>query len=83
MSVKLASATKGFVVRSRLKRVLKEAVKLKVTERMKEVKSFPDRYIDSVKYPDGHVLVIALLTLLISCFRSFAAILPFSPPRGG
>ena len=38
---------KGFVVRSRLKRVLNEAVKLNTTEREEEVRSFPDRFIHS------------------------------------
>ena len=47
---------KGFVVRSRLKRVLNEAVKTNATAREEEVRRFPDRYIDSVKSPDGCVL---------------------------
>ena len=47
---------KGFVVRSRLKRVLNKAVKSNATAREEEVRRFPDRYIDSVKSPDGCVL---------------------------
>ena len=47
---------KGFVVRSRLKSVLYEAVKSNVTARGEEVRRFPDRYIDSVKTPDGRLL---------------------------
>ena len=46
---------KGYVVRSRLKRVLNEAVKTNVTAR-EEVRRFPDRYIVSVKAPDGRLL---------------------------
>ena len=46
---------KGYVVRSRLKRVLNEAVKTNATAR-EEVRRFPDRYIDSVKAPDGRLL---------------------------
>ena len=44
---------KGFVVRSWLKRVLYEAVKSNATAREEEVRRFPDRYIDSVKIPNG------------------------------
>ena len=44
---------KGYVVRSRLKRVLNEAVKTNVTAREEEVQRFPDRYINSIKTPDG------------------------------
>ena len=87
---------KGFVVRSRLKRVLKEAVKSNATAREEEVRRFPDRYIDSIKSPDGRMLrsnreirdafrdtfVIVLPASLISRFRSFAAILPTSPASG-
>ena len=47
---------KGYVVRSRLKRVLNDAVKSNATAREKEVQRFPDRYIDSVKTPDGRLL---------------------------
>ena len=47
---------KGSVVRSRLKRVLNEAVKTNATEREEEVRRFPDRYIASVKTPDGRLL---------------------------
>ena len=47
---------KGFVIRSRLKRVLHEAVKSNATACEEEVRRFPDRYIDSIKSPDGHML---------------------------
>ena len=47
---------KGFVVRSRLKRVLNEAVKSNTTAREEVVRRFPGRYIYSVKSPDGYVL---------------------------
>ena len=47
---------KGSVVRSRLKRVLNEAVKSNATAREEEVRRFPDRYIVSVKTPDGRLL---------------------------
>ena len=47
---------KGFRVRSRLKRVLNEAVKSNATARKEEVRRFPGRYIDSVKSSDGRVL---------------------------
>ncbi len=47
---------KGYVVRSRLKRVLNEAVKTNATAREEEVRGFPDRYIGSVKAPDGRLL---------------------------
>ena len=47
---------KGFVVRSRLKRVLNEAVKSNATAREEEVRRFPGQYVDSVKSPDGRVL---------------------------
>ena len=47
---------KGSVVRSRLKRVLNEAVKSNATAREEEVRRFPDRYIASVKTPDGRLL---------------------------
>ena len=46
---------KGSVVRSRLKRVLNEAVKSNATAR-EEVRRFADRYIASVKTPDGRLL---------------------------
>ena len=46
---------KGYVVRSRLKRVLNEAVKTNATAR-EEVRRFPDQYIGSVKAPDGRLL---------------------------
>ena len=47
---------KGHVVRSRLRRVPKEAVKSNATSREEEVRRFPDRYIASVKIPDGRLL---------------------------
>ena len=47
---------KGYVVRSRLKRVLNEAVKMNATAREEEVRRFPDWYINSVKTPDGLLL---------------------------
>ena len=46
---------KGFVVRPRLKRVLNKAVETNATV-CEEVRRFPDRYIDSVKTPDGRAL---------------------------
>ena len=46
---------KGHVVRSRLNRVFYEAVKSNATAR-EEVRSFPDRYITSVKIADGRLL---------------------------
>ena len=49
---KTSERYKEFVVRSRLKRV----VKSNATAREEEVQRFPDRYLDSVKSPDGHVL---------------------------
>ena len=53
---KTSERYKGFVARSRLKRVLNEAVKSNATAHEEEVRRFPDRYIDSVKSPDGHLL---------------------------
>ena len=47
---------KGFVVRSRLKRVLNEAVKSNATAREEKMRRFTDRYINSVKTPDGRLL---------------------------
>ena len=47
---------KGYVVRSRLRRVLNKPVKTNVTACVEEMRRFPDRYIDSVKTPDGCVL---------------------------
>ena len=47
---------KGHVVRSRLKRVPNEAVKLNATACEEEVRRFPDRYIASVKTPDGRLV---------------------------
>ena len=46
---------KGHVVRSRLRRVLNEAVKTNATAREEEVRRFPDRYIASVKTLDGRL----------------------------
>ena len=88
---KTSERYKGFVVRSRLKRVLNEAVKSNVTAREEEVRRFPGRYIDSVKMdaccdritrcvmPFGGTFEISLPAVLTSRFRSFAAILPTSP----
>ena len=87
---------KGSVVRSRLKRVLNEAVKSNATAREEEVRRFPDRYIASVKTPDGRLLRsgreirdafrahfrIALPAALISRSGSFVDILPTSPVLG-
>ena len=53
---KTSECYKGFVVRSRLKRVLNEAVKSNATAREEEVRRFPDRYINSVKSSDGRGL---------------------------
>ena len=47
---------KGHVVRSRLRRVPNEAVKSNASAREEEVRRFPDRYIASVKTPDGRLL---------------------------
>ena len=49
-----------FVVRSKLKRVLNEAVKSNVTARELEVQMFPGWYIDFVKSPHGRVRAIFL-----------------------
>ena len=80
---------KGYVVRSRLKRVLNEAVKKKCEgspigisilsrPRMGEC---CDRVARCVM-PFGRTFGIALLALLISCSASFAAISPTSPALG-
>ena len=53
---KTSERYKGFVVRSRLKRVPNEAEKSNETAREEGVRRFPDWYIDSVKSPDGCVL---------------------------
>ena len=47
---------KGFVVRSRLKRVPNEAVKCGTFVRKEEVRRFLHRHTEFVKSPDGHVL---------------------------
>ena len=47
---------KGFVIRSRLKRVPNESVKYNAFAREEEVRRFPFRYIESVKSPGAHVL---------------------------
>ena len=47
---------KGYVVRSRVNRVLYEAVKSNATAREEEVRRFPDRYVASVKTADGRLL---------------------------
>ena len=88
---------KGFVVSSRLNRVLNEAVKSNSTAREEEVRRFRDRYIASVKTADGRLLRsvvscvmpfgrnfgIALPAALISRCRRFVAILPIPPPWSG
>ena len=56
MSARVLERYKGHVVRSRLKRVLNEAVKTNATAREEEVRRFPDQYIVSVKAPDGRLL---------------------------
>ena len=53
---KTSEGYKGFIVRSRLKKVLNEAVKSNATVCEEEVRRFPDWYIDSIKSPDGCVL---------------------------
>ena len=45
----------GFVVRIRFQRLLNEAVKSNTIVREEEVRRFPGRDIDSVKYPDGRI----------------------------
>ena len=47
---------KGFLVRSRLKRVPNKAVKCSAFANKEEVRRFPYRYIEFVKSPDGHML---------------------------
>ena len=47
---------KGYVVRSKLKRVHNEAMKSNALAREEEVRRFPFRHIESVKSPDGRVL---------------------------
>ena len=89
---KTSERYKGYVVRSRLKRVPNIDVKSNATACEEEVRRFPDRYIDSVKSPDGlqqrsnrtfeRTFLIALPAVLISYFRSFVAILPTSPASG-
>ena len=54
--MRIASATRDHVVKSRLNRVLYEAVKLNATAREEEVRRFPDRYIASIKTADGRLL---------------------------
>ena len=44
---------KGYIVRSRLRRVPNKAVKTNATAHEEEVRRFPDRYIASVKTPDA------------------------------
>ena len=45
-----------YVVRLRFKRVPNEAVKFNVLAREEEIRRFPFRYIDFVKFPDRHAL---------------------------
>ena len=83
---------KGYVVRSRLKRVLNEAVKSDATAC--EVFPIGISILSRLQMGDccdriarcvmlfGHTFVIALPAVLISGFRSFAAILPTSPALG-
>ena len=47
---------KGFVVRSRLKRVSNKAVKCGAFTSKEELRRFLHRYIELIKSPDGHVL---------------------------
>ena len=47
---------KGFVVRSKLKRIPNEAVKCGTFPRKEEVRRFLHRYIEFILSPDGHVL---------------------------
>ena len=47
---------KGYVVRSKLKRVPNEAVKCNLFTCEEEVRRFPYRYIEFIKSPYGHVL---------------------------
>ena len=47
---------KGYVVRSRFKRVPNEAVKCNAFSREEEVRKFPFWYIELVKSPDGRML---------------------------
>ena len=53
---KTSERNKGFVVGSKFKRIPNEAMKSYATAREEEVRRFPERYIDSVKSPDGGVL---------------------------
>ena len=52
---KASERYKGFVVRTRLKRLSNEAVKCNAFVREKEVRRFSHWYIEFVKSPDGHV----------------------------
>ena len=51
----LALCYKGYIVRSRLKRVPNEAMKCNTFTHDEEVWRFPFRYINFVKSPDGHI----------------------------
>ena len=81
---------RGFIVRSRLKKVPNEAEEWNSYVCEGETRRFPHWYIESVKSLDGHMLwsnretfrmhfCDSFACLLISCFRSFAGILPTSP----
>ena len=84
---------KGFVVQSRLSRVPKETVKRNAFAREKEFWRFPCQYIESIKYPDEHMLWSNhdireafrahfwdhFTACLISRYRNFAAIYLTSP----
>ena len=52
----ISECYKGYVVKSRLKRVPNEDVKCNALTHEEEVRRFLSRYIESVKSPDGHVL---------------------------
>ena len=56
LECKTSEYYQGFVLRSRLKRVLNKTVKLNATAHEEEVQKFTDRYIDSVTSLDGRVL---------------------------
>ena len=56
LEIESSERYKGYVVRSRLRRVPNEAVKTNATAHEEEVRRFSDRYIASVKTPDGRLL---------------------------
>ena len=71
---------KGSVVRSRLKRVLNEAVKSNATAREEEDRRFPDRYIASVKTRDGRLMRSG--REIRDAFRAFRSYLADFPRLG-